>query len=276
MKFISLGLGSVLALAAGASADITLLSRHSEATSVYHQPYPIPPNDVPYTDFAEFNSPGDWSVVLEHGAEHSDFARTDAIGGYFYGRLQGGNPSTLYPYLAWGASQNVTFFNPRHRHISIRLSGECTPCWEQRTESPNLTFKLVNADTNDEAFNIFGDSTFTTYGWTQRIWQDQTWNIELPRGTYELTTFGGFEETDYMAGTLFARGILDFTLTFGDETCPADFNSDWFVDFFDYTAFVECFEGGACPPGLTADFNEDDFVDFFDYLDFVGAFEDGC
>lgn len=58
--------------------------------------------------------------------------------------------------------------------------------------------------------------------------------------------------------------------------CPPDFNSDGFVDFFDYDAFVGCFESGDCPAGRTADFNNDDFVDFFDYDAFVQAFEAGC
>jgi hypothetical protein len=58
--------------------------------------------------------------------------------------------------------------------------------------------------------------------------------------------------------------------------CPPDFNSDGFVDFFDYDAFVGCFESADCPAGRTADFNTDDFVDFFDYDAFVGAFEAGC
>ncbi len=59
-------------------------------------------------------------------------------------------------------------------------------------------------------------------------------------------------------------------------TCPADFNGDGFVDFFDFDDFVACFEGGACPPGKSADFNNDGFADFFDYDDFVLAFENGC
>lgn len=58
--------------------------------------------------------------------------------------------------------------------------------------------------------------------------------------------------------------------------CPADFNEDGFLDFFDYDDYVTCFETGACPPGRTADFNGDDFVDFFDYDAFVTAFSDGC
>jgi hypothetical protein len=64
------------------------------------------------------------------------------------------------------------------------------------------------------------------------------------------------------------------TLTF----CPADFNCDGFIDFFDYDNFVSCFEGTECPnfDPLSADFNGDGFVDFFDYDAFVGAFESGC
>jgi hypothetical protein len=57
--------------------------------------------------------------------------------------------------------------------------------------------------------------------------------------------------------------------------CPADFNGDGFVDFFDYDDFVACFEGSGAP-GCDADFNNDGFVDFFDYDDFVLAFETGC
>jgi hypothetical protein len=58
--------------------------------------------------------------------------------------------------------------------------------------------------------------------------------------------------------------------------CPADFNADGFLDFFDYDAYVECFEGAACPAGQDADFNADGFTDFFDYDAFVLAFETGC
>lgn len=58
--------------------------------------------------------------------------------------------------------------------------------------------------------------------------------------------------------------------------CAADFDCDGTVDFFDYDAFVMCFEGDACPPGKTADFDGDDSVDFFDYDAFVVAFETAC
>jgi len=60
--------------------------------------------------------------------------------------------------------------------------------------------------------------------------------------------------------------------------CDADFNSDGFLDGFDYDAFVACFESGGieCPAGRTADFNADGFADGFDYDDFVAAFDSGC
>jgi|GEM_PF-6323598 len=58
--------------------------------------------------------------------------------------------------------------------------------------------------------------------------------------------------------------------------CTADFNSDGFLDGFDYDDFVACFEGSGCPGTKSADFNGDGFADGFDYDDFVAAFEIGC
>ncbi|QOJ00122.1 MAG: EF-hand domain-containing protein [Phycisphaeraceae bacterium] len=58
--------------------------------------------------------------------------------------------------------------------------------------------------------------------------------------------------------------------------CGPDFNGDGFLDFFDLDAFVECFEGVACPPGRDADYNGDGFIDFFDADAFVEDFEAGC
>ena len=54
--------------------------------------------------------------------------------------------------------------------------------------------------------------------------------------------------------------------------CPADYNLDGFLDFFDYDDYVLAFETGTG----NADFNGDGFTDFFDYDDYVLAFETGC
>ena len=56
------------------------------------------------------------------------------------------------------------------------------------------------------------------------------------------------------------------------SACPADFNCDGEVDFFDYLDFVDAFSSQL----PAADFNGDSVIDFFDYLDFVDAFSVGC
>jgi hypothetical protein len=55
-------------------------------------------------------------------------------------------------------------------------------------------------------------------------------------------------------------------------SCPADFNGDNQVDFFDYLDFVNAYGS----EDASADFNGDNQIDFFDYLDFVNAFDTGC
>ena len=57
----------------------------------------------------------------------------------------------------------------------------------------------------------------------------------------------------------------------GTPSCPADFNHDQVIDFFDYLDFVDAFSTGAD----NADYNHDQSIDFFDYLDFVNDFSSG-
>jgi hypothetical protein len=54
--------------------------------------------------------------------------------------------------------------------------------------------------------------------------------------------------------------------------CPADFNNDGILDFFDYLDFAAAFDAEA----PAADMNADGQVDFFDYLDFVAIFDADC
>jgi hypothetical protein len=103
---------------------------------------------------------------------------------------------------------------------------------------------------------------------------DTTANPSAATATLTLTNVGPADEASYDCIVTNACGSVTSdaaTLTI----CAADFNCDGFLDFFDYDAFVECFETEVCSGG-TADFNADGFVDFFDYDDFVAAFETGC
>ena len=71
-------------------------------------------------------------------------------------------------------------------------------------------------------------------------------------------------------------GIINAGAVPGASQCRGDFNDDAFLDFFDYDAYVTCFETEVCPPCKSADYNRDGFADFFDYDDFVRDFEVGC
>ncbi|QOI99213.1 MAG: hypothetical protein HRU70_01390 [Phycisphaeraceae bacterium] len=65
--------------------------------------------------------------------------------------------------------------------------------------------------------------------------------------------------------------VMDVYAGEGND-CPADFNGDGFIDFFDLNLFFEAFDAGA----VTADFNADGFIDFFDLDLYIEAFEAGC
>ena len=115
------------------------------------------------------------------------------------------------------------------------------------------------------------------------------WFVWGSGGTTSAATGGAFSvvgtlgqaSPNALDGTLMvgSGGGHDYSLIAGFWSitdCPADFNDDGFVDFFDFNDFVTCFEGGACPPGKSADFNGDGFADYFDFNDFVNAFDLGC
>ena len=108
-------------------------------------------------------------------------------------------------------------------------------------------------------------------GWSGSGTFDFTTTTAEFNGTLIARRYGA--ETFGVAGSLSDdSGVL---VTF-EGSCPADFNGDGFLDFFDYSDYVGCFETGTCPDGTSADFNGDGFADFFDYADFVAAFEAGC
>ena len=101
----------------------------------------------------------------------------------------------------------------------------------------------------------------------------------LDNGSFIITNGSGVHTFDPATGgeALVLNGQGRFVTKVSIPVpCAADFDGDGFVDFFDFDAFVACFEGGACPPGKSADFDGDGFVDFFDFDAFVQAFEEGC
>lgn len=117
--------------------------------------------------------------------------------------------------------------------------------------------------------------------WNGEAWQSLAGGVG--GRVYAMRKFTHHGRTDLAVAGEFADagGLPTSSIAFlkpAGLCCPADFNADGFLDFFDYADFVACFEGTQCPDPdpLAADFNADGFVDFFDYADFVEALETGC
>jgi ELWxxDGT repeat protein len=112
------------------------------------------------------------------------------------------------------------------------------------------------------AFEIYG--TDGTAAGTRRI----STLIPPPNPACEMTS-------PVVAGaTLFVRyddGVQGPEL-YAMQLCPADYDLNGQVDFFDYLDFIAAYNAEL--PG--ADFDGNAQVDFFDYLEFVGAFSAGC
>ena len=90
-------------------------------------------------------------------------------------------------------------------------------------------------------------------------------------GTFVLTGTVGQHDTNALAAVDLEAGS-GFWFEQDAANCPADFNSDGFLDFTDFDFFVGQFEAG----NPVADFNNDTFLDFTDFDDFVAAFESYC
>jgi hypothetical protein len=107
-------------------------------------------------------------------------------------------------------------------------------------------------------------------------WEWDGTNWQLRSEGAPGTSYRGSMTFDPIRKRIVAAGLDNdprvWEMAFPSPRCPADFNGDDFVDFFDYDAFVASFERA----GERADFNRDCFLDFFDYDAFVEAFETGC
>ncbi len=105
--------------------------------------------------------------------------------------------------------------------------------------------------------------SFTVEGWnTPQITISEMRSSIVPRDiSFHGTVYNPCGSTNSNSAMLAIRA-----------SCPADFNHDTAIDFFDYLDFVDAFSAQSSD----ADFNGDGAIDFFDYLDFVDSFSAGC
>ncbi len=165
-----------------------------------------------------------------------------------------------YYHTGFGAPTSIDFtFDPPVRGFGMMTNDLFF--WYQGTPAATL-----------EAFDASGASLGFAHSFNQNFEFDYQYFMGVVDSAgrvarVRFTNSGLAGDSVYLTEAWTARGEL---------RCRGDFNNDGFVDFFDYDAFVLCFETGACPPGGDADFNDDGFADFFDYDDFVARFEAGC
>ncbi len=131
----------------------------------------------------------------------------------------------------------------------------------------------ANVAGSDFGINILPDSRLTGFAWGENIgWINFGVFAFIPSAQQARFDTASGRLRGYAWGENVGWINLDDTNHFVAISCPADFNEDGSVDFFDYLDFVDAFSL-AVPE---ADFNHDSAIDFFDYLDFVDAFSIGC
>ncbi|MDX2118767.1 MAG: GC-type dockerin domain-anchored protein [Planctomycetota bacterium] len=150
-----------------------------------------------------------------------------------------------------GTTASVTFTINETRNVRVQLSA--------------TRVGLINAGVMQaRLIDQFGVMTFAQISAPG----EQSVVATLTAGTYAIAA-GATANPAQNAGVLCSARIEVAGLGSG---CPADFNSDGFLDFTDFDDFVGAFEAGAA----SADFNNDGFLDFTDFDAFVEGFEAGC
>ncbi len=152
---------------------------------------------------------------------------------------------------------NVTATNPYYRGMVYHSgeSADMNTAWVHTANASGISWATP--------FTFAQNANSSALRWGATATFSVTTDTAPTTGNATLTYFK-------TAGTLALNGIQ--IPSNGSVPCPADFNGDTTVDFFDYLDFVAAFSSNAA----NADFNADTTIDFFDYLDFVAAFSSPC
>lgn len=139
--------------------------------------------------------------------------------------------------------------------------------------SPTNGASYANLASTDFGVNILPDNRLGGLAWGENVgWVNFGPHATLPALQQARLDPASSRLRGYAWGENIGWVNLDDTNHFVGLSCPADFNADGGIDFFDYLDFVDAFSSN----DPSADFNQDGSIDFFDYLDFVDAFSIGC
>lgn len=131
----------------------------------------------------------------------------------------------------------------------------------------------INADASTIMGWMQEHQDFICYVWNQMTGWFRLTQFLIDNGLpplYEPTGVTGI--SDDGLSICLHNGGQGYLLSMTGLPCPADFNHDDVVNFFDYLDFVSAFMSDL----PSANFNRDALIDFFDYLDFVDQFSTGC
>ncbi|MDX2148808.1 MAG: hypothetical protein SFZ23_14940 [Planctomycetota bacterium] len=220
----------------------------------------------------------------------SGFPYFTGFGGYFdtQGLLDAAFPQGSYTFTVSGGtlgtqSDSLTFSNALYPPAQPRLTGNTFSHMAEL--DPRVDFV---GTINSFVPSPLATESVTSIGIYRRSGQGPSFYAQLSPSTTTFTIPADTLRTGRpyifvlsFTSTRVTRGFGNAQAAVGagyttqfvfDVGCPADFNQDFQVDFFDYLDFVVAFD--AQDP--EADFNGDAQFDFFDYLDFVFAYDRPC
>lgn len=142
---------------------------------------------------------------------------------------------------------------------------------EQISATPGLMAYSGGTMMNQGTFApIFGtDGSSTRIRWSGMMLHN--WYAATSGSTFSATYRVYIGDADGNASLAYTPDEVTIEWT-ADIDCPADFNTDGSVDFFDIIAFMDAFSNQQ----PNADFNNDSTFDFFDIVAYLGAFSAGC
>ncbi len=223
---------------------------------------------------------GNWDLMVtahelghNYGAPHTHDVspQIDGCGTGDCSQAFGGTIMSYCHVCAGGMSNIQLNFHPRTiSENMLPFIDNLTGCGIRTTRGPGIQYGPNSADlqVGSTYLMYMGSSGATGYQWKR--------NGVIINGA-RLNRFGYSSWTQAQAGTYTCVvsndcGSRESAPAIVTVRCPADFNTDGSVDFFDYLDFVAAFSSSA--PG--SNFNGDGSIDFFDYLDFVAAFSSAC
>lgn len=140
--------------------------------------------------------------------------------------------------------------------------------------APENGLAYTNLSGTDFGVNIDPDGRLRGYAWGENIgWISfDTFPTLSANGTWARLDAGARRLKGYAWSENVGWINLDDPGAYVSIGCRADYNTDGFITFEDFDAFVVSFEAGEA----ASDFGGDGFLTFEDFDAFVAAFEAGC